>query len=61
MGGSSNEPNVGLTSITTPSPSNSDELTALRNLLEKTGLLSPGELAMSMVEILDFVRERLIR
>lgn len=60
-GGSSNDPNVGVQSIRTPLASNSDALTAIRRFLEETGVLSPGELAMSLAEMGAFVRGLLLR
>lgn len=61
VGGSSNDPNVEVSNQTTLLVSNSDNLTAVWILLEDTVVLSPGDPAMSMEEMLDFVHRRVIR
>lgn len=52
--GSTSDPNVGVTSTTTPRVSNSDDSVAIGRFLEETGLLSSGEQTMSLAEMCAF-------
>lgn len=59
--GSSSDPIVGLLSRTTPLASTCDDSAAIRCFLEKTGVLSSGEPAISLSEMCAFVCGRIIQ